>query len=153
MNSYSGHIVKIETVGPLSMVAVSLSDGVEISAIVLEAQGSASYLQEGSPIWVLFKETEVILATGPADKIGPYSIMGLLMPVDESMANATAVQSDSWGHIKASVVDLPITIAMELCILCTRQRLLFLVLPPNVKTQSIRTQIILTERLKSCNLS
>ena len=26
----------------------------------------------------------------------------LLMPVDESLANATNVESDSWGHIKAS---------------------------------------------------
>ena len=65
------------------MVAVSLSGGVEISAIVLETEGPTSYLQEGSPISVLFKETEVILATGPADRIGIQNrIPGRILKVE-----------------------------------------------------------------------
>ena len=42
----------------------------EISAIVIETPESASYLKEGSQISVLFKETEVILSTGPVEQIG-----------------------------------------------------------------------------------
>lgn len=70
MNRFRGHIVKIETSGALSMVAVSLSAGVELTAVVIETPDSASYLREGSPIAVLFKETEVILSTGPVAQIG-----------------------------------------------------------------------------------
>jgi molybdopterin-binding protein len=52
------------------MVAVSLSGGVELTAVVIETPDSASYLKEGSPISVLFKETEVILSTGVVAGIG-----------------------------------------------------------------------------------
>jgi molybdopterin-binding protein len=70
MNRFRGHIVRIETSGALSLVAVSLSGGVELTAVVIETPDSASYLKEGSPISVLFKETEVILSTGGATGIG-----------------------------------------------------------------------------------
>lgn len=70
MNKYHGNIVKVESHGALSMAAVALSGGVEISAIVIETPESASYLKEGSQISVLFKETEVILSTGPVEQIG-----------------------------------------------------------------------------------
>ena len=70
MNNYKGHIVRIETSGALSMATVGLSGGLEITAIVIETPESASYLKQGSPISVLFKETEVILSTGPVVQIG-----------------------------------------------------------------------------------
>jgi len=102
MNSFSGHIVKIKTVGPLSMVAVSLSGGVEISAIVLETQGSASYLQEGNPISVLFKETEVILATGPADKIGIQNrIPGRILKVEAGDLLSKVLLETPLGRLEA----------------------------------------------------
>ena len=41
-----------------------------MTAIVIETPDSASYLREGSPISVLFKETEVILSTTQEGKIG-----------------------------------------------------------------------------------
>ena len=70
MNRFRGHIVRIETSGALSLVAVSLSGGVELAAVVIETPDSASYLKVGSPISVLFMETEVILSTGGATGIG-----------------------------------------------------------------------------------
>ena len=70
MNKYHGNIVKIESGGALSIVAVALSGGVEIAAIVIETPESASYLEEGGPISVLFKETEVILSTGKVEQVG-----------------------------------------------------------------------------------
>jgi molybdopterin-binding protein len=70
MNKYQGHIVKVESSGALSMISVALSDGVEVSAIVIETPESASYLKEGGPISVLFKETEVILSNGNVAQIG-----------------------------------------------------------------------------------
>lgn len=52
------------------MVTVGLSGGLEITAVVIETPASASYLRVGSTVTVLFKETEVVLATGPAGRIG-----------------------------------------------------------------------------------
>ena len=52
------------------MISVALSDGVEVSAIVIETPESAPYLKEGGPISVLFKETEVILSRGKVEQIG-----------------------------------------------------------------------------------
>lgn len=60
----------MKTSGALSLATVALAGGVEISAIVIETPESASYLKEGGPISVLFKETEVILSTGKAEQIG-----------------------------------------------------------------------------------
>ena len=70
MNKYQGHIVKVESSGALSMISVARSDVVEVSAIVIETPESASYLKEGGPISVLFKETEVILSNGNVAQIG-----------------------------------------------------------------------------------
>ncbi len=70
MNSFEGNIVKVETSGPLSMATVALGGGIELTAIVIETPESASYLREGGAVSVLFKETEVILATGPSREVG-----------------------------------------------------------------------------------
>lgn len=64
MNRFEGHISKIRTHGPLSMVSVALPGTLELRAIVIESPDTATYLREGNRIAVLFKETEVILCTG-----------------------------------------------------------------------------------------
>ena len=84
------------------MVAVSLSGGVEISAIVLETEGSTPYLQEGSPISVLFKETEVVLATGPADAIGIQNrIPGRILRVEAGDLLSKALLETPLGGLEA----------------------------------------------------
>lgn len=70
MNRFEGNIVKVETSGPLSLATIALGDGVAVTAIVIETPESAPYLREGGAVSVLFKETEVILATGPCQEVG-----------------------------------------------------------------------------------
>lgn len=64
MNRLYGKIDEILVSGHLSQVTVALSGGVRVQAVVIENPETASYLTEGGPIGVLFKETEVILALG-----------------------------------------------------------------------------------------
>jgi molybdate transport system regulatory protein len=84
MNKLSGNIVDIETSGNLSRVEVALSNGIKVSAVVIERPDTASYLKINNAIHVLFKETEVILSKDPevavsiANRI-PGTISGLLV--------------------------------------------------------------------------
>lgn len=64
MNRLNGKIEEILVSGHLSQVTVSLSGCLQAQAVVIETPETASYLTEGGPIGVLFKETEVILALG-----------------------------------------------------------------------------------------
>lgn len=65
MNKLQGHIRQIEVAGNLSRVGVELTGDIPVNAIVIETPETASYLQIDRPIYVLFKETEVILAKDP----------------------------------------------------------------------------------------
>ncbi len=69
MNSLQGHISKIETSGNLSIVQVTVDEQIVLKSIVIETSETASYLRLGTPIAVLFKETEVIIGTGGTDYI------------------------------------------------------------------------------------
>lgn len=64
MNKFQGKIEDIQVSGHLSLVTVSLGSGSQLRAIVIDTPQTASYLAEGGPIGVLFKETEVILSLG-----------------------------------------------------------------------------------------
>ena len=64
MNRLYGKIEEIQVSGHLSLVTVFLPGSLQLQAVVIETRETASYLTEGGPIGVLFKETEVILAMG-----------------------------------------------------------------------------------------
>ena len=63
MNSISGQISQIEVSGHLSIVSVAVAEQLQLKAIVVETPASASYLKEGQPIQLLFKETEVVIGS------------------------------------------------------------------------------------------
>ena len=65
MNRLFGKVADFETEGEISLVRVEVA-GARVAALVLESAGSAGYLKPGSPVTVLFKESEVSLAAGPA---------------------------------------------------------------------------------------
>ena len=88
------------------MVTVSFAAGVEISAIVIETRDSAPYLREGSRISVLFKETEVILSTGPAGKIGIQNrIPGQVREVEAGDLLSKVVLETPLGGLEAIVAS------------------------------------------------
>ena len=62
MNTLKGKISEVKVHGALSQVVTALPDGTQIRSIVIETPDSAGYLQEGSAVQLIFKETEVILA-------------------------------------------------------------------------------------------
>ena len=62
MNRLAGHISAIKVSGALSEVSVTLKGNISMRVIVIENPDTASYLNPGHPIEVIFKETEVILA-------------------------------------------------------------------------------------------
>ena len=63
MNSFEGHIATIEVSGNMSLVTVAVNKKQTLKAIVIETPETASYLKNGSPVHVLFKETEVVLGS------------------------------------------------------------------------------------------
>jgi molybdate transport system regulatory protein len=63
MNKFEGQIEEVETHGHLSLVSVAVSKELLIKAVVIETPETAQYLKSGTRIAVLFKETEVILAS------------------------------------------------------------------------------------------
>jgi len=61
MNQLKGTITAIESNGHMSLVDVAVG-GDMFSATLLEAPETVDYLKAGSPVTLLFKETEVALA-------------------------------------------------------------------------------------------
>lgn len=69
MNKFEGTIEKVESHGDLSLVTVAIQGGLSVRSIVIETPETAPYLQEGHPISVVFKETEVILCSSETPQI------------------------------------------------------------------------------------
>jgi molybdopterin-binding protein len=68
MNSVLGKIFSVRTSGNLSMVDINMGQ-VHIQSIIIDNPESVKYLNEGSQVSVLFKETELILSVGDPSKI------------------------------------------------------------------------------------
>jgi molybdate transport system regulatory protein len=63
MNILNGKIISIKVSGNLSLVTIDVND-ILLKAIVIETPQTASYLQTGNLINVIFKETEVVIGKG-----------------------------------------------------------------------------------------
>lgn len=66
MNILSGTIKDLQVHGNLTLVKVGVSD-ITFTSIVIETPETAPYLSIGTPIKVMFKETEVIIGKSGAD--------------------------------------------------------------------------------------
>ena len=69
MNKISGQISQIETHGNLSLVSITTENDIKLQAIVIDTPQTAKYLVQGQPVKALFKETEVMVSTGPGADI------------------------------------------------------------------------------------
>lgn len=107
MNRFEGHIGEIRTHEQLSQVSVVLSDGLTIQAMVIETPETASYLDKGGKVSVLFKETEVILCLSGTKGISePNQIKG----------NVFAIESGtllSWVSLKTEIGNIGAVIPSE----------------------------------------
>ena len=68
MNVLRGNIAEIRVNGELSIVRVDVGENL-LSCIVIDTPDTADYLVVGGEVKVIFKETEVIIATGSTDGI------------------------------------------------------------------------------------
>jgi molybdate transport system regulatory protein len=64
MNKLSGTVHSLESAGDICLVEVDVL-GDLITSLVLEPAGADGYLAVGKPVSVLFKESEVSIATAP----------------------------------------------------------------------------------------
>ena len=69
MNKLNAAIVEIETSGNLSRIDLVLAKKIHISAVVIETPDTAAYLRKNKSVYVLFKETEVMLSSDPKTTI------------------------------------------------------------------------------------
>ncbi|MDY8137179.1 TOBE domain-containing protein [Aquimarina sp. 2201CG5-10] len=86
MNNLQGQISNIQVNTNLSLVSVKINENIELKAIVVETPKTASYLQLKNPVKVLFKETEVILATNDVSNIGLLNkIKGTILTIEKGI--------------------------------------------------------------------
>lgn len=63
MNSFKGTVSRVETSDYISEVTVAVDDHVTLNILLIGKGEAAGYMVAGNEVRVLFKETEVILAT------------------------------------------------------------------------------------------
>lgn len=78
MNVLSGNIIDITTEDQLSLVKVQAAENT-FTAIVIDTPEKSAYLKIGAPIRLLFKETEVIIATPSPLAISIQNKVGCLI--------------------------------------------------------------------------
>lgn len=61
MNKFKGHINQVEVSGRLSIATIDILEDIQLKSIIIETPDTASYLQKGKAVTLLFKETEVVL--------------------------------------------------------------------------------------------
>ena len=64
MNRFKGHISAILTEGSMSLVTADMGCDIHLSAVVIETTETSEYMQVGTEIAILFKESEVVLSKG-----------------------------------------------------------------------------------------
>jgi len=63
MNELKGIVAEVEVNGSLSLVKVNVTD-VMLSAMVIDTPETVDYLQSGKTVYLIFKETEVMIGKG-----------------------------------------------------------------------------------------
>ena len=105
MNFIDGRISKINTSGQLSLVSVSAKD-LTLTAVIIDTPETVDYLVLDQPIRVLFKETEVILATPDIQGIGLLNqIPGVVRQIEMEPLLSRIRIATSVGNIKAVVTS------------------------------------------------
>jgi len=83
MNVLNGKITAIKTKGSLSLVQINVSD-IFLNTIIIETPKTASYLKKGTPIKVVFKETEVIIAKGTTNNLSLQNkVLGSIFEIEK----------------------------------------------------------------------
>ena len=105
MNKFQGNIADIETSGNLSIVSVAITDDILLKAIVFDTPATADYLILNGSIFVLFKETEVVMAIGEEHNISLQNrIPGTIRSIETGKL-ISKVTLDSEAGVVASIIS------------------------------------------------
>jgi molybdopterin-binding protein len=104
MNSLACTIKDVESDKELSVVTLELTDGTYFKSIVIDSPESSSNLSIGNSIQVLFKETEVSIASKPIDCISLQNkLLGLITVIEEERLVSNIHLETKAGSIKAMI--------------------------------------------------
>ena len=105
MNSFNGHIIDINTKGNLSVVTVEVGDAVTFQTIVIETPQTAKYLQKNSPVTLIFKETETVIAkqNSRCDISIVNRIDGKIIQIETGSLLSNVLLETTIGNITATV--------------------------------------------------
>jgi len=103
MNVLKGKISGVKVNGELSLVSIQVGE-FQFSSIVIDTPKTSSYLRLEHPVKVIFKETEVIIATG---KIHPISLQncipGIIFSIESDTLLSKVVLNSSIGKITSII--------------------------------------------------
>ncbi len=103
MNTLQGQISNIEVNGSLALITTKVN-GIPFTAIVIETPETASYLKLGNTIKVLFKETEVIIATGDVSGISLQNrITGTIIQLEKGTLLSKITLGTTVGNITSVI--------------------------------------------------
>jgi len=103
MNRLHGIIAFVESTDQLSLVDVEV-EGDLFTAILVETPESAAWLKNGSPVAVLFKETEVSLAKNLSGRISLRNRMAARVESIRKGKLLSEVRLNYRGHSVVSVI-------------------------------------------------
>ena len=105
MNILTGKITNLEVNGSLSLVSCLVND-LLFKAIVIETPETAAYLKKENSIKLLFKETEVIMATGDTSNISLQNkITGTVISIEKGKLLSQIVINSAVGTITSVITS------------------------------------------------
>ncbi len=99
MNSLQGEIIQVDISGNLSLVGIKVGE-CHFKSIIIETPDTVDYLHIGGCVEVLFKETEVIIATGENLQISLRNKMiSTITSIDKGLLLTKLVLQTNAGEI------------------------------------------------------
>lgn len=103
MNVFKGKIIEVKVNGELSLVSIQVGE-FKFSSIVLDTPETCSYLHPDHPVKVIFKETEVIVATGEIQPISLQNrINGTIFTIESDNLLSKVVIGSSIGNVTSII--------------------------------------------------
>lgn len=114
MNCLSGQISAVDTDGNLSLVNISVTDDLNMSALIVETPQRCPWLKIGNRVQVMFKETEVSIARNLSGQISLRNRFQATITAIRSSGMLAEITLDSAGHQVISIITSRSAQRMEL---------------------------------------
>ena len=105
MNRLRGNIASITVSGSLSLVRVRVPE-TELSAVVIDTPDTLPWLREGASVGVVFKETEVILASDASVAVSLQNrLVGTVKAVEQGALLSRVTLDTAAGSIVSVITS------------------------------------------------